>query len=873
MKKIIKILAITISTIVAIIIAGGFVIGYFYNDKVTNYIVKELNKKINVEINVDKVNFSVLRKFPNASIEFVNIIAKPAIEFQKSDFKDSFSDTLISAKQLYLMFNIWDIFNDNYSIKTIELSQGTSNILFDNYGNENYIFWKTDSESSASNFNLSLNNIHIKDFTIRIKNNINKFEFTSNINDLIVSGEFSNKEFNLSNKGTAYVNNLIIDDINYLKNQNINVDLVLDVKGDNYSIKKGKLGISDLQLVSNGDFYLGNKSSINMTIEGAELNLNSFLSIIPENLKLKFENYYSTGELYFKSEIKGEISGRNIPHIEANFGITNGIIEQNNSNLVLSDVNFTGRYTNGANSSISTTLFKVSDFSCNLGRSTITANYLIEDFNNPNIQFTTYANLDLEEFNEFFPIDTISQINGNLDLQINFSGNINDIANISSNDFRNADLQGKLVFDSTNIAFINSSVFYNNIFSSLSFSNNIVNVDSLNFNINNNDFRINGKFKNLINYILFDDEQTYIVGKLKSNNIDFNELILLFSETENTESQEIFPENIEIRLNSEIKHFEYEKFIADNVKAIIFYKNNNLDIINFALESMQGSISGKARLLKKDVQTIGLKTILSLKNVDITKLFNSFNNFGQDYITQKHLNGSITADLDFYSDFDNKFNIDENKINVESNLSIKNGELNNFEPAKELAKFIELSELENIKFSDLRNEIVIKDRKILIPDMKIESSAFDVDLSGEHSFDNDIDYHLKVLLSDVLSKKAKKKKAQNKEFGVEEDDGLGRTSLFIAIKGTVDDYKVSYDSKKVKEHIKESLVKEKQTIKNILNEEFGWFKKDTTIKNNHTKEIEKSNNPNNVKTENDEFIIRWNEDENSELFEEDEDDE
>jgi hypothetical protein len=97
-----------------------------------------------------------------------------------------------------------------------------------------------------------------------------------------------------------------------------------------------------------------------------------------------------------------------------------------------------------------------------------------------------------------------------------------------------------------------------------------------------------------------------------------------------------------------------------------------------------------------------------------------------------------------------------------------------------------------------------------------------------HSFDNIVEYHLKLLLSDILAKKAKKARKDVEEFGVVQDDGLGRTSLFISMIGPVSDPVISYDSQGAREKVKNDLVKEKQSMKQLLKEEFGLFKKDTS---------------------------------------------
>jgi hypothetical protein len=141
-----------------------------------------------------------------------------------------------------------------------------------------------------------------------------------------------------------------------------------------------------------------------------------------------------------------------------------------------------------------------------------------------------------------------------------------------------------------------------------------------------------------------------------------------------------------------------------------------------------------------------------------------------------------------------------------------------------------LDELKNIKFSTLKNSIYVHDKQIIIPEMNINSSAFNISGSGIHHFDNHYQYKIKVLLSEVLYGKAKKAKKENEEYGRIEDDGLGRTGIYLNIEGFGKEYKISYDSRKTIDIVKESLVKQKQELKGILQEEFGWFKNDTTLK-------------------------------------------
>ena len=115
-----------------------------------------------------------------------------------------------------------------------------------------------------------------------------------------------------------------------------------------------------------------------------------------------------------------------------------------------------------------------------------------------------------------------------------------------------------------------------------------------------------------------------------------------------------------------------------------------------------------------------------------------------------------------------------------------------------------------------------------MPQMDVRSSAADLTVNGRHGFDNDYEYHVKILLSEILSRKIPKPKPNTTEFGAVKDDGLGRTSLLLRIEDNGDNVKVAYDVKAAGSQVRNEIKKEKQSLRTILNEEYGWYKNDTT---------------------------------------------
>ena len=210
----------------------------------------------------------------------------------------------------------------------------------------------------------------------------------------------------------------------------------------------------------------------------------------------------------------------------------------------------------------------------------------------------------------------------------------------------------------------------------------------------------------------------------------------------------------------------------------------------------------------------------------LRRLFSEMENFDQQTMTDKNVKGKLTADIVFNSTWSNDLTINSKSVKSACSIIIENGELINFAPVQALAKYIHVPDLNHIRFSTLKNNITISDRKIFIPGMDINSSAINISGNGTHDFDNNVDYHLQLLLSDVLGRKMK---SNSTEFGEVEEDGLGRSKIFLSMKGPVYDPHFSYDRKAAGEKIKKDIAVEKKNLKGILKQEFGLYKNEESV--------------------------------------------
>lgn len=846
-----------------VLIGTVLVIIYFYEDSIKKLIVDQINKQLTTEIQVKEIELSLFQKFPNVSLVFTDVTAKDAI-------KSTNKGKLLTAKNVYLEFSIWDLFYKNYRIRKIEAEDGVINMVTYLDGSVNYQFWKSDTTTTNESFSFDLQKVILKNMIIHYRDFSTAQDYLGATNSMIIKGKFKSDNYTMYANGNLMVSYVNISGTKYIPGKNIHIDLVLDVNQttDTYKFTESKLSMGSMSFNVGGSVIHNDKKHyINLSVTGAKTKLQAFIKEIPYEYRKYFEKYTAEGDFYFNTTITGSYMNNDIPGVLVSFGIKDGSLSLKETDITLEDLNLTGTYSNGLTHTLSGSELVIKDFSSTLKSGKIKGNITVKNFSKPEIEMLLDANMDLAEMQEFLKIDSIESVKGKIDLSFSFKGSVNSEGGFKVNDFIKSTTSGKLNITDAELTIKNDFRKYTNINGKFEFSNNDLIVNSFSVMVNQSDYKFKGYFKNLLSFIFLDDQKLLVDANLTSVKTELDDLLQYNITSTDTTYRLIFPDKIEFKLNVDIGKLTFRKFTATNITGKVKLKNKQLLADPLTFNSVDGSIDGLVMVDGSQSGKLLISCDADIEDVNIKKLFYEFGNFGQSSMKDENLEGVATADVQFAGVWSDYLIPDMDKMYAKANIEIEKGRLLNYEPMKGLSTFLKVSDLNDVKFSTLHNQIEIKNKTITIPAMEIKSSAIDIIASGEHTFDNVINYHVQVKLSDLLAQKAKKAKPENEEFGVVADDGLGKTSLFILITGTVDNPVYKYDAKGVKAKLVIDFIKEKETLKTILNEEFGWFKKDTSvIKNkeinkNQIKSPVKNKEENNLKKQEENgFIIEWEED-------------
>jgi hypothetical protein len=809
---------------VVFIIGVAIALVFIYEDEVKAIVVNELNKNLNAEIRIDpkNIDLTVIRTFPNASIDFKDATCFEAVE------KDR--DTLFTAKRISLEFNIMDLFHKKYDIKKIGIHDVDMRLKVDKKGRENYIIWKTDHSTDTSGaVNFALEKIELSDIKVSYRNRQNKTKLAFTLSDAEFSGRFNDKDYTMKSEGVIHAETIVFKDRNYLNNKKIRYNINLQIGTKEYLIKTAALKINEVELNTQGKFMrVDSLLFADITFEGKNLDVKTAMSLLPESAQNRVKDYESEGEFYAKGILKGLLNADETPEMSADFGVKNAKITYKPNNVTLEQVNFTGSYKNmhGEES------LDLNGIHATLKNNLLEGNYHMVNFSDPYLNIDFKANAELKDVLSFYPIDTIAKLSGKMQLEAEIKGKLEELkkdfsgsANYSKGTAWVSDIVLQFKNDKKEITIPSASFALNG---------KDVSADSLNIKLGSSDARISGKLVNFVPWVLRKNEPLGVQATYYSSFVSLDELIssdLVTDKGSATTSSEFdLPENISMQLNLNIASTTLGKFSAKNIAGKITLKNKQLFSDNLSFESMGGDIA-LSGLLDATGEKLRIKGSAKLVNIDVNRMMIEMNNFSQNEITDKHIKGIGTCSFDFSTLWDRKFNCDQNSIEVVSDVTLEQGELNDYKPLEKLAKFIEMKELQHIRFNTLQTHLEIRNKTISISKTLIGNSALNVEFFGSQTFDDKIDYHIKLLLSELLARKPNKNKQLEDELELVENDAENKRCVFILMTGTLDDPIIKFDRKAMKEKVKEDIKAEKQNLKGILKEEFGWFKKDTTLIN------------------------------------------
>ncbi|MCB9282854.1 MAG: hypothetical protein H6563_02175 [Lewinellaceae bacterium] len=811
-----------------LVIGAALALSTLFEDAIGQRIVRAINRQIETELRVEDFKLSLIRFFPSAGVTL------KGVELQGAN-----RDLLLDAGEVSFRIGYSSIFGSRISVNSVLIANGALRVRVDEQGHANYdIFKDTGKEEpgAPSDLTISLQKARLQEMLLVYDNVQSDQHISANVASLDLSGEFSSQAFDLKTKADIFSNFVDLAGIRYLPGKTIACDalLAVDLDKGSYDFRKFDLQIEKNLFQLDGVVTARTDGTVfNVFISNEEGHLDDLVQLLPAEYLQRVGNLSSKGNFFFDGRVEGVLSERSNPDIHFKFGLERGRLDSDLLPSGLRDVSFEARFTNGRERSNATTEFEIANFQGLFGREPVDFSLLVRNLNDPQVDLLLDGVLPIETVARLLGSTTVKEGAGELEIQqLSLKGRYSDM--VHPERVANVLATGRLEFDDASLEFEKERLTFDR--GVLEIDGNTLSLKDLKLEGAGSDIILNGSCSNLLPVLLADsltapDTKLRVDASWRSEMLDIDRFLQIVnsapSEPPSPQPVEAdsastvpaappggwFATHLDGVFECQVKKFNYGKVEGAYFLGKLVFAGDQL-LVEGNTEAMGGRFNLNGGLILEDKPR--LQATLDCADVNVSEFFRQTDNFGQTMLQDRQLSGRLSAKIALFIDFDEAGNPLLDKMLVFAGIGIVNGELKNLEILEQMSSYVKVEDLRHIKFANMQNWMEIKNGRLYIPTMFIQSNALNLTISGEHSFNNEIDYNIKVNAGQVVANKFKK---YNPEMEPIKAKG-GLVNLYFKIFGTVDKFDYKMARKQVKQDFDRSEAR-KSEIKKALLQAFG----------------------------------------------------
>jgi hypothetical protein len=829
MKKFLKIVAIALLVLGLALVGAAALLTSLFEKPLGQRITKELNKQLTTELQVRDFDLALIRTFPNAAANFKGV-----------RLMDRFGGVLLEADELSFRFAMLSLFGPKLQLRSVVISDGGVQVVVDEKGRANYDIFvaSPDEPAETQPVTVSLESARLRNIELNYSDRVSRLDMAALVQDGTISGEFSSQRFALKSQAELTSRFVTLDGMPLLVDKPISYDAIVDVdlEARKYQLGKVLMKVAENTFRVDGAIESWDSGTyFDLFAKCEQGKLEGILGLLPGEYGQKLEDFSSKGKFEFSALVKGQYNDRQNPEIRAEFSLQDGQLIHPQMKQPLKDVRFSASFTNGKFRDNRSAVFRIEDFRAYFKRELIELKLEIADLDDPQVDFYLDGAVPMEALYGFLGNPSISGGSGEIEIEdLRLKGAYRDMINPGG--IARVQASGSLVFDDAAIALPDEKLVLDR--GVLRLDGNRLSVENLRLEGAGSDLSFSGTAYNLLPVLLADslnsqDAALVFEASLFALSLDIDRLLKFSALTEEQQQaaapvvDSLHTEQIGQRerltnllkgtFNADVKGFNYELIEGRDFVGKLDFDRGTMNIKG-RVSAMDGSfeLDGNADFERRPK----LKARLTAIDINASEFFRQSENFGQEVLQDKHLKGRLDAQMLIEAFWDEQGQFLYDELHVLASLSIKDGELLGLEMLESFSSFVNIRDLRHIRFVGLQNYLEVRNQRVYLPAMFIRSNALNLTLSGEHSFDNDIEYYLKVNAGQVLADRFRRHDASLRPKAARR---RGWFNLHYRIAGNLDDYRIESSKRQVRADFERSEMRRRE-IQRALEREFGTLK-------------------------------------------------
>ncbi|MFH6602323.1 AsmA-like C-terminal region-containing protein [Maribacter algicola] len=744
-KKILRIIAIVLLLIVAVLVAAPFIL----EAKIGDIIKNNVNSNVNATFDFKDADLSLIKSFPNAELGLhgVSLVNKAPFE----------GDTLFAAKDISLTMGIGELFKsagEAIVLKNLSVDGAKINVKVNEEETANYEIANEDGNEeleSSEGFTLDLQSYEITNSEVIYDDRAAKVYLMVSDIQHSGTGDLSAVTSELDTKTDALVT-FELDSTNYLNKNAIKLDALIgiDLKEDKYTFLKNEALVNQLPLIFDGFVKVNeDNQEVDISFKTPSSDFKNFLAVIPEAYSKNIENVETSGDFIVEGQFNGIVDEEHIPKFNIKINSENASFKYPDLPKAVSNVFIDTKIINttGISEDTYVDIDKLS-FMIDQDRFNMVAN-IKELMGNTKVNAHIDAKMNLANIAKAYPVPTDLDLKGLLDADVTTTF---DMASVEQKRYENTSTNGKMSLRDFeyNSAEMANPVMLSSV--AMTFNPKTVTLNELNGKTGQTDFNATGTINNLLGY-LFNDEQVEGNFDLKSNTFALNDFMVeeepvesgetatTDSKTTSTEEKIKIPSFLDANINASANTVLYDNLTLKDVKGNLRIKDEKATLSNMTSSLFDGKVDFNGEVsTKTETPTFAMK--LGMNQLQLGETFKALELFDVLAPIASVLQGKFNSDITLSGSLTDDFTPDlahlSGKVLAEVLATDIDTEKANV--LKALSTKLDFIKMDKLDLKGLKTALNFENGIVTVKPFTIKYDDIAINVDGNHTFDKKLNY-------------------------------------------------------------------------------------------------------------------------------------
>lgn len=758
MKRFLKITA----TVVAVVLVVAIVTPLLLRGKIGDIVKREANAMLAARLDFEKLDISLLRNFPNASLNLKGLTLVGTDRFE--------GDTIVAARRITVVVNLMSLVGDEgFEVRKIILASPALHAHKLADGAVNWDVMKPSEpadttaaeESAPSSFRLSVRDFRLTDAVIRYEDDSTGMELRTAPLSLRLSGDMSAESTQLDLDLLAGGVDFTQGGVPLLHDAELALDAEIDadLAEGRFTFSRNTLRLNAIEMRLDGWVQqVGDALAMDVSAGCSEVRFKDLLSLIPAFYKHEFRSLAASGELSMELWARGQMHGAQLPAFELKTEVHNGSFQYSSLPKAVTDINIAAKVSN-AGGELDKTEVEISEFGLKMAGNSLSATgYATNLMSDPTFRATLSGRVDLGAIREVYPLEKGIDLAGRIAASMKLSGRMSDV---ESGRYERISASGSLVVEQLGLHVQQlPEVFIRRAAATI--SPQAMTLGEFGVKVGGSDLSATGQLTGYLGYLMRGEQ---LAGRLyvKSDLLDLNEIraaVPADAEAESAEAEKpaeevaaapvqaiVVPKNLNLSLNAELKKVLFEKMVITDIAGEMSVAGGTLSLDRLGLQLFDGKASASGRYsTAADPAHPTLSLAASIAKASFPRTFEEIEAVRQLAPIFEKASGDYSLSIDMRTTLDAAMSPDLMSLTAQGEISSENVSVEGVEAFDKLADLLKNDKLRRIEARDLKIRFSIKDGRVTTEPFDLKMGDVNVNMSGTTGLDRTIDYTAKVTL-------------------------------------------------------------------------------------------------------------------------------